>query len=268
MLKKPVITLTTDFSSKDPFGGIMKGVMLRINPSAEIVDITHNISPQNVFEASLILSMSYRYFPRESIHVAVVDPGVGGPRKPILVAADEYYFIGPDNGIFSPVFAHSKLYRAYHIANPEWCLPSKGPTFHGRDIFAPAAAWLSKGIAPERFGDPVNNCVKLSLPSVTVTAGREVSGEVIYLDSFGNAITNITKKHLSALSKDGSLNSVICTYGERVLGLSANYEEKKGLGLSAIVNSFEFLELFVYKGSASETFGIKEGDKVSASVVK
>jgi len=269
MLEKPIITLTTDFGHKDPFIGIMKGVILEINPDAQIIDISHDVTPHNIFEASQIILMSYKYFPPTTIHVVVVDPGVGGSRRPLLVVNDDYYFIGPDNGVFTPIFEmpHTNIFKVLHILSSHYFLPLRGPTFHGRDVFAPAAAWLSRGINTSKFGKSIKDYVTISIPKSKITSNTTVEGEVIYIDSFGNAITNITKDTLSKLSPGVPKERLKVIYKGKQLSFSNYYAETKGTNLSAILNSFEFLELFLYEGNASEKFSIKIGDKVSVMLV-
>lgn len=268
MLKRPVITLTSDFGTRDPFAGIMKGVILTINPDAEIVDISHSIAPQNVLQASLVLSMSARYFPPGSIHVAVVDPGVGSDRRPVLVVSQDHFFIGPDNGIFTHILGEKENFQAYYITSGEFCLPDRGPTFHGRDIFAPAAAWLSRGIDPSSMGSPINDCTQIPIPAVASSGRKGLLGEVIYIDSFGNAITNITKELVQDLQTEHQKKLIHCACRNLTADLASNYEQKRGSGLSAIVNSFDLLELFIYRESAADKHGILAGDKVSVVVVE
>ncbi len=269
MLERPIITLTTDFGLKDPFVGIMKGVISGINPKAQIIDISHDIIPHNIFEASQIISMSYKYFPPATIHIVVVDPGVGGVRKPLLVVTENYYFIGPDNGVFTPIFEepHTGIFKVLHISSSHYCLPLQGPTFHGRDIFAPAAAWLSKGVESSKFGERIKDYVSLLMPKSKATSKTTLEGEIIYIDTFGNAITNITKDNLDKLSPEFSKEKFKVIYKGSQLNLVNYYSEKESSTLSAVINSFGFLELFLYKGAASEKFDIKTGDKVSVKVM-
>ncbi|MBI5026480.1 MAG: SAM-dependent chlorinase/fluorinase, partial [Nitrospirae bacterium] len=200
MLEKPFITLTTDFGLKDPFAGIMKGVILKINPEVRVIDITHNVSPQNIFEASQILAMSYKYFPPTTIHMIIVDPGVGAKRRPILVVTDDYYFIGPDNGVFTPVFdIPTHILKVIHITAEHYFLPHMSSTFHGRDIFAPVAAWLSKGIESSKFGEEITDYATLQIPKLQKVTKTAIEGEIVYIDNFGNAITNITRENLDEL---------------------------------------------------------------------
>lgn len=267
MLERPIITLTTDFGLKDPFTGIMKGVIFRINPKAHIIDISHNITPHDVLEASRIIALSYKYFPPTTIHVAVVDPGVGGFRKPILVVTGDYYFVGPDNGIFTPIFEeHTDGLKVLHITASHYWLPLKGSTFHGRDIFAPVAAWLSRGIDSSRFGEEIKDYVRLEIPVPSISQGL-IGGEVIYIDNFGNAITNITEEEMAKLHPEPSKEKIKVLYKGREIPLSGYYSEARQTGLGAVINSSGLIELFLYKGNASQEFGIKIGDKVGVMLI-
>ena len=269
MLTRPIVTLTTDFGINGPFAGVMKGVMLGINPNLRIVDISHAITPHNVLEASLMIPMSYNHFPPTTIHMVLVDPGVGGPRRPILIVTDDYYFIGPDNGIFTPVFEslHTYIPKVFHITASHYFLPRKGPTFHGRDIFAPVAAWLSKGVECSRFGEEITDYVKIKMPELIVTPDNILEGEVINIDNFGNAITNITQAKIAGWSQAAPAEKIKVIYKEQELAMSNYYAESEGIGLSSVINSSCLLEMFVYKDSASQKFGIKKGDKVMVKVI-
>jgi len=262
MENRPFITLTTDFGNKDPFAGIMKGVIVSINPSVTIVDITHNISPQNVLEAAFTLEMSYASFPHKTIHVAVVDPGVGSARRPLLVATDYHYFIGPDNGVFSRIYHLTESLTVIHITAEHYFLPQRSSTFHGRDIFAPLAAWMSKGIDIERFGDPITDYVTLQEPAIISSSNNVVEGEVIYIDRFGNLMTNIPgqKINVSGNSEPGDRLKVVVK--DREAPLKKYYSEAGDKELYSLVNSFGYLELFVNSGNASSDFGINVGEKV------
>ncbi len=270
MLEKPVITLTTDFGFKGPFAGVMKGVILTINPKAKIVDLSHSISAHNILEASQIISMSYKNFPVPSIHVVVVDPGVGGLRKPLLVITEDHYFIGPDNGVFTSIFEEHKdsaLFKVIHMSSSHFYRTDVSSTFHGRDIFAPSAAWLSKGVDSSKFGEEVSDYVTVPTPKVMPLGETAFEGEVVYIDSFGNSITNLTKNELSRLDPELSGNRFKITYKGNQLNLFNYYAEQEQSELSAIINSFGFLELFTYKGNASAKFSVKTGDKISVSLI-
>jgi S-adenosylmethionine hydrolase len=249
----------------------MKGVILGINPDVRFIDITHNISPQNIFEASQVIAMSYKYFPSSTIHIAVVDPEVGGDRRPLLIATKNYSFIGPDNGIFTPIFEEMRLeyMRVIHITASHNFLPMSGYTFHGRDIFAPVAAWLSKGIDCSRFGEQITDYVKIPLNVSRFEDEGVINGNVISIDNFGNAITNITKGDLAKLSSEASSDRLRVIYKENRISMVGYYADPgiSGEALSALINSFGHLELFVYKHKASSRFNIEIGDSVSARLV-
>jgi S-adenosylmethionine hydrolase len=262
MENQPVVTLTTDFGSKDPFVGIMKGVILNINPFVTIVDITHDIRPQNIREGAFAIEAGFAYFPRRTIHVVVIDPGVGSARRPLLVAADHHYFIGPDNGVFSRIYRISESLTVIHITAEHYFLPQRSSTFHGKDIFAPAAAWLSKGIHIDKFGDAITDYVTIPLVEPVVSAQNTIEGEVVYIDHFGNVITNIHSRQIDEMinTKPGRTLKIILQ--GREVPLKNSYSEAEDSGLYALINSFNYLEVFVNRGNAASEFGIQVGEKV------
>ncbi len=186
-----IITLTSDFGLHDAYVGIIKGVMLAIFPDAVIVDISHNIQPQNITEAGYLLLTSVPYFPKETVHLAVVDPGVGTSRRAILVQTPEQFLVGPDNGIFTDFLAPSA--KVFHLDRPEFFLNNVSQTFHARDVFAPVSAHLAKGVAPSSLGKTIYDAVQLPRPKPEIKSDR-VLGQVIHIDRFGNLITNITRE--------------------------------------------------------------------------
>jgi S-adenosyl-L-methionine hydrolase (adenosine-forming) len=257
-----IITLTTDFGSKDPFVGIMKGVMLNINPLITIIDITHDISPQNILEAAIAVEASFSYFPHKTIHVVVVDPGVGSDRRPLIVSADYHYFIGPDNGVFSRIYKKSESLDVIHATAEHYFLPRRSATFHGRDVFAPIAAWLAKGIHIERFGDPITDYVTLPLPAPVFLQENTIEGEVVYIDRFGNLITNIHDTMLNdLLSKQPAGNITITVRGNEA-PVKACYAASTDKKICSIIDSFNYLELFINGGNAATEFGISVGERV------
>ena len=263
MEPRPLITLTTDFGYRDPFVAIMKGVILNINPSVRILDISHDVAPQNIAEAAFTLDVSYAYFPHCTIHVVVIDPAVGSERRPLLVVTDHHYFIGPDNGVFSRIYNSGGSCSVYHITSEHYFLSPRSTTFHGRDVFAPAAAWFSKGIEAEKFGDPINNYVTLLSPLPKISNNNSIEGEVIHIDRFGNAVTNIDLKIIKELLLDHAAKKlkVIVKGGEA--SKRKYYSEAEDKDLHFLINSFGYLELFVNGGTASGNFGISPGEKVS-----
>ncbi len=258
----PIITLTTDFGYEDPLSGIIKGVILSINPEVNIVDITHGISKYNIREAAFTVGMSYRQFPPRTIHLAVTDPGVGSPRRAILVMTENYYFVGPDNGIFSVVYSESERVEVIHITADHYFVRDKSATFHARDVFSPVAAWLSKGIITSNFGELITDYVKLSFPVPSMPTKTTLEGEIIHVDHFGNAISNIRSGYLDTLrnAKPGGKLRIIAKGKE--VALKQYYSQAEDKGLYALINSMDYLELFVYGGNASKEFEMKVGDTV------
>jgi S-adenosylmethionine hydrolase len=267
MEPRPIITLTTDFGYKDPFVGIMKGVILKINPLADIVDITHGISPQNVLEAAFAIEMSFASFPSKTIHVVVVDPGVGSVRRPILVVTDQHYFVGPDNGVFSKIYSSTETLKVIHLTAEHYFMTQRSFTFHGRDIFAPVAAWLSKGINTAHVGDPILDYVTIPTPILMMPAKNIIEGEVIYIDRFGNAITNIHTQKIDGLFNSNPKGKIKIVIKDIETSLLNYYSQAKDNGLYSLLNSFGYLEFFVHRGNASSDFGIAVGAKVKVVIV-
>ncbi len=265
MVIKGIITLTTDFGLKDSYVGEMKGAILSVNAGANIMDITHMVSPQNIIEGALVLSRAYLFYPPGTIHVAVIDPGVGSSRRPILIETEKYFFVGPDNGLFTPVFEKEKVTRVIHLVNSEYFLDEVSNTFHGRDIFGPVAAHLSMGVRPESFGTPVESPVLLELPS-PVRDDMEIRGEVLYIDSFGNLITNIIGKDVVRLAEKA--NVMVTVKGARIRGLSATYSDGVKGDLLALVGSSGYLEIACSSRRASEMLNVREGDSVTVEVLE
>ncbi|KPK74354.1 MAG: hypothetical protein AMJ89_06605 [candidate division Zixibacteria bacterium SM23_73] len=249
-----IITLLTDFGTKDGYIGAAKGVIKRINPQAEIVDITHDIDSCDVFGASFALNNFYRYFPKGAIHLAVVDPGVGSQRQPMLIKTKDFFFVGPDNGIFSFTYEREDLTDIVVISNKKYFLAELSSTFHARDIFAPVAAYLSLGVKTDEFGLPAKECMKFIIPRPE-SKGKGLKGQIIHIDRFGNLITNfpadLLEKQKIAEIRVGK---------RRIKGISASYFEIKGLG--ALIGSSGFLELAVNQGSAQKLLKAKVGEGV------
>jgi len=257
-----LITLTTDFGSVDPFVGSMKGVIARINPQVQVVDLSHGIPPQDVMAGALVLRDCIAFFPRDTIHVAVIDPGVGTARRPLLVESDGKYLIGPDNGVLSLALKNTAPDRLIHLSNSSYHLRPTSATFHGRDIFAPVAAHLSLGVDPTLLGDPVDGFVHLTWPRV-FQSKLGIEGEIIHIDRFGNLFTNISEGDLLALPKDQlriSLGNII------IDGLVHNYAAGEDGRSIALINSSGLLEIAVYKDSAERRHLAGIGDKVHISV--
>lgn len=253
-----VITLLTDFGLSDGYPGIMKGVILGISPDVQIVDLSHSISPQNVREGALVLRRSYRYFPAGSIHVAVVDPGVGTSRRPIAAQIGDHIFVGPDNGLFSHVTQdardESRPVNVFHLNNPQYWLPKVSNVFHGRDVFAPAAAHIANGVALNQVGQPITDPVLFTVNKPERIA-KGWKGEISSIDHFGNLSTNIPK---SSISKDAPVEIA----GRVIHTLAQAYGDRKPGELVALFDSSGFLSVSVVNGSAANELGATIGDTV------
>ncbi len=263
----PIITLTTDYGGRDAFAASVKGVILKINPQAQIIDISNEITPQDIWEAAFTLKSAYSHFPKGTVHLAVVDPGVGSGRRPIIVVTESYYFVGPDNGLFSLIYQEAERLRVHHITSTHYFLPNPGPTFHGRDVFAPVAGWLAKGIPSGNFGEEITDYTKLNIPLPKVS-GKNIEGNVVHIDRFGNLITNITHKNIQPLMAEGvDLSSALVTIaGKEIKGLKKFYAEAAPGEPGAIVNSSGALEIFLYRQNARTVLGIKRGEAVRLTI--
>ena len=248
-MRSGIITLITDFGMEDSYVGVMKGVILSIRRDATIIDISHQIRPGEVLHAALMIRDAYRFFPEGTVHVAVVDPGVGSKRRPLLIVADGHFFIGPDNGIFQAILtAHAKK-EVIHLQNSKFFLPKPSSTFHGRDLFAPAAAHLLSGTKPLEMGAPIHDPEHLEMPSVQRTE-TSLHGRIVHIDHFGNLITNI---HASEMSHFGDKRDLVIQVGDlSIKGVQRTYSEVPEGHLLALVGSSDFLEIAVNSGRASE----------------
>lgn len=256
MQPNKIITLTTDFGQAGSYAGAVKGVLLGINPKIKIVEITHEISPFNILEGALLLNSFYQFFPRGTIHLVVVDPGVGGKRKGILVRTDNYFFVGPDNGVLSFIYDREKVREMINLTNSEYFLGKPSSTFHARDIFAPVSAYLSLGVKLGEFGSPTQGCYKFKLPD-PVYRKDYLMGEIIYIDRFGNLITSISSDLIQERKR-----VQISIKNKKINHLSQYYEEEKVGKLLALIGSSNFLEIAVNQGNAQELLKAKTGDKV------
>lgn len=256
-----IVTLLTDFGLEDPYVGIVKGVILGINPAARLVDLTHAIPPQDVRRGALALEAAYRFFPRGTVHLAVVDPGVGGPRRPLAVLAGGHYFVGPDNGLFGFVVDAPGTVAVALAAPRDYRAPGAAVsrTFHARDIFAPAAARCALGLPLARFGRPARRLARLDWPRAR-REGSRVLGQVLLADRFGNLLTNLAEADLPAPPAD----CVVEAGGHRIDGIAGTYAERPVGGLGAVVDSSGRVEIFVREGSARDRLGIGPGAPVSS----
>jgi S-adenosyl-L-methionine hydrolase (adenosine-forming) len=262
-MRRPVITLTTDFGLSDHFAGVMKGVILRICPSAEIVDISHEVGAFALAEGAFLVAQAYRYFPRGTVHVVVVDPGVGTSRRPILMEAAGQRFVAPDNGVLSMVYAREK-HKVRWITAERYFLKPVSRTFHGRDIFAPVAAHLARGIAPATMGKSVGDYMRLHFEKPLRTARRGWTGAVLKIDRFGNLITNFPWEEFSALEKQPFEMSVGL---ETVRRLARNYAECAPGELFVIAGSSGYLEVSSSQASAAKMLGCGVGSPVELRIL-
>lgn len=258
-----VITLTSDFGLLDNYVGTMKGVMLRIHPQARLIDVTHQITAQDVLEASLVLDSGYRYFPIGSVHLVVVDPGVGSGRRPILVAGGEHFFVGPDNGTFTGVIDGDPEARIFEIRERRFLLPAISDTFHGRDVFAPVSAFLARGVAPEEFGPAITDPHRLSLPVPRIW-GDQIRGEVVHIDSFGNIVSNVSRADFERLV--GGKQFRILINGKVIDRIVRAYSDQERGKTLALFGSSDLLEIAVAEGRAERRIGAGKGDTVLVQI--
>ena len=247
-----IITITTDFGESDPYVAVMKGVILSINSGARIVDITHQVPGGSVPEGASILKEAYSYFPSGTVHLAVIDPGVGTTRRPIAVRADNHYFVGPDNGLFWPVIATRHHAEIVHLTEHHYWMKTVSPTFHGRDIFAPVAAHLSMGVSPALLGKRIDTPATIRCPAPFLKEG-ELRGLVIRVDHFGTLITNITERHLAPFVSSEGLSIHVRDLVVRKLSTTfSNVPEGEPL---ALIGSSGLLEIAVNRGRPADRLG-------------
>lgn len=259
MQADPIITLLTDFGTRDAYVGIMKGVILKIAPTARLVDLSHEVPPQAVTSAALLLSSSVRYFAVNTVHLAVVDPGVGSARAPVLVVTDRGFLVGPDNGLLHPAAETMGVREVRRLENDAYFLRPVSQTFHGRDIFAPVAAHLAAGVPPKAFGPTLADLRPLALPEPVVRAGS-ICGQVIHVDVFGNLVTNISADLLAAFAREKV--SVSIGHVADIQVVRAYAEAPEG-AVVAIVGSWNMLEVAVRNGHAASSLRASAGAPVT-----
>lgn len=275
-----IIALLTDFGTTDAYVGIMKAVMARIAPNAQFIDITHQIQPQNVNQAAFALLNSYRYFPKGTVFLNVVDPGVGGARHPVAVNAGGYTFVAPDNGLLTHTLAEIGQFNAFTLTNPDYQLSPVSNTFHGRDIFAPAAAHLAAGVSLENFGSNITELHQLPTPVLEIEP-LHITGQVIYTDHFGNIITSIgelswsSREQLVFKPRFAEMAQSLTLYPSQITiqindltlsNISRTYVEVPQNHPLALVSSGGFLEIAVNQGSAASRYNIKAGILVTLKI--
>jgi S-adenosylmethionine hydrolase len=262
--KKALITLTTDFGEADYYVAAMKGVIYSLNPAADMVDITHMVPPHDVYSAAFTLLCCYKDFPKSTIHLVVVDPGVGSRRRPILVMAGDYYFIGPDNGVFSYVYQREHVSRVVNLTSQHYYRAPVSNTFHGRDIFAPCAAALSKGVGWQMLGEEIDDPVRFNVPMPSSGDGKRIRGTVIHIDRFGNIITNVTQTELTESAvRAGARVKIGKQEPARIL---SHFAEAAQNELFAYFGSAGFLEIAVPRQSAARLVEARRGIEVDVVV--
>jgi S-adenosyl-L-methionine hydrolase (adenosine-forming) len=262
-LSNPIITLTTDYGTNDHLVGVLKGVILKINPDVQIVDITHQITPFDLLDGALAITSAYPYFPPKTIHVVVVDPGVGTERRPLLVSGQNQYFIAPDNGVLSGVYEKEQNFIVRHLTAEHYFLHPVSKTFHGRDVFAAVAGWLSKNWAPASMGEDVTDFKRFAMPRPKESEGL-LKGVVLKVDSFGNLITNFRAEDLSPQAVEkGEVNLQVGSHP--VTRLVPTFASGNNGEAIAYVGSSGYLEIGVNKGNAARALGIGRGTPVLLS---
>jgi S-adenosylmethionine hydrolase len=260
MTTRHIITLLTDFGNQDPYVGAMKGVILSLNPEAVLVDLTHEVPPQDTIAGAFLLSEAAPYFPPGTIHLAVVDPGVGTPRRALAAKARDKFWVGPDNGLFHLAFQEAPDLELVSLGNPDYFRESVSSTFQGRDIFAPVAAHLSLGTPLHALGPPITDPVALSWPQATFTP-EAVRGEIVYVDGFGNLVSNIKGSDLLAWLSEKS--HVIILGSLTLKGLAHTYGDVASGEFLALVGSHGYLEIACARGNAAKRLGVGKGRSLS-----
>jgi S-adenosylmethionine hydrolase len=257
----PIITLTTDFGLRDPYVAEMKAVILSISPEATIVDVSHEIEKFNKRMGAYVLASAAPYFPKGTIHLAIVDPSVGTSRQPIMLRTRRGFFIGPNNGVLTLAARREGIIKIHRINNPQLMRRNVSNTFHGRDIFAPAAAYLANETPVENFGPRISKIVIPTFARVTRKDGV-ITGEIMYIDDFGNIVTNLTEKHLTSRKTQSKVDVKIGTTTRRLRFCKAYGDVDLGKPL-ILVGSHDFLEVAINQGNAARKFKTKTGDRVT-----
>ncbi len=262
-----MITLTTDFGVTEHYVGAMKGVIYSIHPTVQLVDITNAVQSFDILDGALAIAQAYSYFPKDTVHVVVVDPGVGGPRRPILATVGQYFFVAPDNGVLSLVYEREERVTVRHITSDHYFHQPVSNTFHGRDIFAPVAAYLSKGVETSKFGEEITDYTRFLAPTPKSAGANAWKGVVLKTDKFGNLITNIMPKNVPQIF-DGTAAAFRITVGKaEVTKLVSSYAAGAQGELFAILGSTGFLEISANKGAASRLAGADKGSEVGLTLL-
>jgi S-adenosyl-L-methionine hydrolase (adenosine-forming) len=259
---RPIVTLTTDFGTNDHFVGAVKGVILDIVPEAAIVDISHAVQAFDVLDGALTISQAYSYFPTGTVHMIVVDPGVGTARRPILASSDGYHFVAPDNGVLSMVYAREERIHVRHITADHYFRQPVSNTFHARDVFAPVAAYLAKMVDSHKFGDEIEDYVRFAAPKPKPAGENKLRGVVLKVDRFGNLITNVTPEDAAALFAPNATFKIVVGNKE-VSEIRAAYAEGAPGEVFAVLGSMGYLEIVANRAAAAQLTGAGKGSEVS-----
>jgi S-adenosylmethionine hydrolase len=262
---QPIITFTTDFGSNDHFVGTMKGVVLTLNPTAQLVDICNSVYAFDVLDGALTLGSSYKYFPAGTVHVVVVDPGVGSQRRPLLVTTHTYNFIAPDNGVLSMIYDLEERVIVRHITAEHYFLHPVSHTFHGRDIFAAVAGYVSRGVEPHKIGEEITDFVRFKLPKPQRLPDGGLKGVVLKIDRFGNLVTNFKAEDLPEVFAEGRPFKMSVGRAE-ITALHEYYAEGKPGESFAIIGSMGYLEISSNKAAAAQVLGVNRGAEVTIKI--
>ena len=259
-----IITLTTDFGLNDHFVGAMKGVILEIAPETQIVDISHAVQAFDILDGALTISQAYSYFPSGTVHMVIVDPGVGTARRPIVVAGDRHNFVAPDNGVLSLIYDREQRFSVRHVTADHYFLQPRSNTFHGRDIFSPIAAYMAKGVNADRFGDEITDYVRFAAPRPKPVDERTLRGVVLKVDRFGNLITNITPQDAPQLFAAAPPAFKIAIGSKaQATRICTSYADGAPGEVFGILGSMGFLEVAANRGSAFQLLGAGKGSEVN-----
>jgi len=264
---RPIVTLTTDFGLNDHFVGTVKGVILNITPEAEIVDICHSVKAFDVLDGALTIAQAYSYFPAGTVHLVVVDPGVGTARRALVANTERHRFVGPDNGVLSLIYSREERCQVHHITAEHYFLQPVSQTFHARDVFAPVVAYLAKGVAPEKFGEAIVDFSRLELPEPTLVNPSTLRGVVLKVDRFGNLVTNMTPQNAGPLFQTPPPPFRIVVGKHEIRSLKAAYADGVPGELFAILGSMGYLEIAAWQASAARALGPGAGAGLAVDVI-
>ncbi len=260
---RPTVTLTTDFGTNDHFVGVLKGVILDITPDAQIIDISHAVQAFDVLDGALAISQAYSYFPNGTVHMVVVDPGVGTVRRPIIASSDSYHFVAPDNGVLSMVYAKEERMHVRHITSDHYFRVPVSQTFHARDIFAPVAAYLAKMVDSHKFGDEIEDHVRFAAPKPKAAGENRLRAVVLKVDRFGNLITNVTPADVPALFGAKPVAFKMVVGSREITNIRQAYADGPAGEVFGILGSMGYLEIVANRAAAAQITGAGKGSEVS-----